>query len=504
MSIFILFNNLPALVVVVPLLLAPIAALVPVKRLAWVIALLGTGISVIAAILLASVTLSGVRITYFLGNWPPPWGIEFVVDGATSLTVLVMASLAFMATVYANKALQSEIAEKDVGKAYAAWLLACAGLYGLVMTADAFNLFVFLEISALASVILIALGAGTDRRALIAAYNYLVIGAIGATFYVIGVGFIYAVTGTLNMSDLAERIPDVEAGSIVYVGFGFMVAGILVKAAVFPVHVWLPAAYSYAPSAVSSLLAAIATKAAIYVLARIIFTVFGGVPEITGLALQWVIIPLSIAGIFVGTIMAIYEADLKKMLAFSSIAQIGYITLGLGIATIAGLTASFVHIANHALIKGGLFMAVGAFFLAIGSRVSVQSMTGIGRKMPITATAFLICGLSLIGLPLTAGFISKLYLVRALLEIDSFVIVALVLASSAMSVVYLWKIVEVMWIRPAPIDDLDIKENPALFIPLWIIAGANIWLGLDASLLVTGAEAAAKALLGPATFLGAS
>jgi multicomponent Na+:H+ antiporter subunit D len=202
--------------------------------------------------------------------------------------------------------------------------------------------------------------------------------------------------------------------------------------------------------------------------------------------------------------MAIYEADLKKMLAFSSIAQIGYITLGLGIATIAGLTASFVHIANHALIKGGLFMAVGAFFLAIGSRVSVQSMTGIGRKMPITATAFLICGLSLIGLPLTAGFISKLYLVRALLEIDSFVIVALVLASSAMSVVYLWKIVEVMWIRPAPIDDLDIKENPALFIPLWIIAGANIWLGLDASLLVTGAEAAAKALLGPATFLGAS
>jgi len=124
--------------------------------------------------------------------------------------------------------------------------------------------------------------------------------------------------------------------------------------------------------------------------------------------------------------------------------------------------------------------------------------------MPITATAFLICGLSLIGLPLTAGFISKLYLVRALLEIDSFVIVALVLASSAMSVVYLWKIVEVMWVRPAPIDDLDIKENPALFIPLWIIAGANIWLGLDASLLVTGAEAAAKALLGPATFLGAS
>ena len=440
MSIYAIFNNLPALLVVVPLLLSPIAALIPSGRLAWVIALLGTGVSVIAAMLLCSVTASGIRITYFLGNWPPPWGIEFVVDGATSLTAMVMATLAFLATLFAGRALAAEIAGKDVGKAYAAWLLACGGLYGLLMTADAFNLFVFLEISALASVILIALGAGQDRRALIAAYNYLVIGAVGATFYVIGVGFIYAVTGSLNMADLAQRIPDVEAGSIIYVGFGFMVAGMLVKAAVFPVHIWLPAAYSYAPSAVSTLLAAIATKAAIYVLARIIFTVFGGVPEVTALALEWVVVPLSIAGIFVGTIMAIYERDLKKMLAFSSIAQIGYITLGMGIATGAGIAAGFIHIGNHALIKGGLFMAVGGIFLATGARVSVDSMAGIGRKMPVTATAFLICGLSLIGLPLTAGFISKLYLVRALLDNDNLLIVWSWLAARCRC--HLWKIVE--------------------------------------------------------------
>ena len=333
MSIYAIFNNLPALLVVVPLLLSPIAALIPIGRLAWVVALFGSGVSVIVAILLCSVTASGIRITYFMGNWPPPWGIEFVVDSATSLTVMVMTTLAFLATLFADRALSAEIAAKDVGKAYSAWLLACGGLYGLVMTADAFNLFVFLEISALASVILIALGAGQDRRALIAAYNYLVIGAVGATFYVIGVGFIYAVTGSLNMADLAERIPAVDASSIIFIGFGFMVAGMLVKAAVFPVHIWLPAAYSYAPSAVSTLLAAIATKAAIYVLARIVFTIFGGVPEVVALALEWVVVPLSIAGIFVGTIMAIYERDLKKMLAFSSIAQIGYITLGIGIAT---------------------------------------------------------------------------------------------------------------------------------------------------------------------------
>ena len=496
MSIYAILNNLPALVVVVPLLLAPIAALITANRLAWFIAIVGTGVSVIAAILLCTITASGIRVTYYLGNWSPPWGIEFVVDGATSLTLMVMSSLAFLVTLFAGKALIGEIAPKDIGKAFAAWLLACGGLYGLVMTADAFNLFVFLEISALASVILIALGAGTDRRALVAAYNYLVIGAVGATFYVIGVGFIYAMTGTLNMADLATRIPGVEAQSIILVGFGFMVAGMLVKAAVFPVHIWLPAAYSYAPSAVSALLAAIATKAAIYVLARIIFTIFAGVPDVTALALEWVIIPLSVVGIFVGTVMAIYESDIKKMLAFSSIAQVGYITLGLGLATTAGVAAGFIHIGNHALIKGGLFMAVGAIFLATGSRVSIASMAGIGRKMPITATAFLVCGLSLIGLPLTAGFISKLYLVRALLDGDHLVLVGLVLVSSALSVVYLWKIVEVMWVHPAPVDKMVISEQPALYIPLWLVAIANIWLGFDSSLLVSAANRAATALLG--------
>ena len=188
----------------------------------------------------------------------------------------------------------------------------------------------------------------------------------------------------------------------------------------------------------------------------------------------------------------IYERDLK-MLAFSSIAQIGYITLGMGIATGAGITASFIHIGNHALIKGGLFMAVGGIFLATGARVSVDSMAGIGRKMPVTATAFLICGLSLIGLPLTAGFIFKLYLVRALLD-DNLLIVGLVLASSALSVVYLWKIVEVMWVRPARVDAMEISERPALYIPLWVVAISNIWLGLDAGSLVGAAEAAAASL----------
>ena len=492
----VILTNLPALLVVVPLILAPVAAIVPITGLGWLIALFGTGLSFIVALLLESVTKTGVRISYHLGNWEPPWGIEFVVDSASSLTLVIMSGLGFLATLAARQLVTNEVAENDLGKFYAAWLLVSGGLFGLVMTADAFNLFVFLEISALASVILIAMGAGKDRRALIAGYHYLVIGAVGATFYVIGVGFIYALTGSLNMVDIANRIPEAGSGSVLYVGFGFMVAGILVKAAIFPVHIWLPAAYSYAPSAVSTLLASIATKAALYVLARILFTIFGGVPDVVTIVLSKVIIPLAIGGIFVGTLMAIYEADIKKLFAQSSVAQIGYIALGLGLGTPAGVSAGFIHIGNHALIKGGIFMAIGGFVAALGARASLDSLTGVGRRLPLTATAFLICGLSLAGLPLTAGFISKLYLVRAILESDSYVILALVLISSALSVVYLWKIIEVMWMQPAPARSSKLIENPAIYLPLWIVAVGNIWFGIDASLLVSSSQMAAAALFG--------
>jgi multicomponent Na+:H+ antiporter subunit D len=329
-----------------------------------------------------------------------------------------------------------------------------------------------------------------------AGFNYLVIGAVGATFYVIGVGFVYAITGTLNIADLATRIADIGGGAALYAGFGFMIAGIMVKAAVFPVHIWLPAAYGYAPSAVSSLLAAIATKAALYVLARLLFTLFAGVPDITELAVTYVIVPLSLAGIFVGTVMAIYEKDIKLLLAHSSVAQIGYIALGFGLASSASVAASFVHIGNHALIKGGLFMAVGGFVAALGSRANLASFVGIGRLMPITSTAFTVCGLSLAGLPLTAGFISKLYLVRAILAEDAYVITALVLLSSALSLIYLWKIIEVMWMQSAPAKAPNLAENPAIYVPLWIVALTNIWFGVDASWLVAASRAAAAALLG--------
>ena len=281
------------------------------------------------------------------------------------------------------------------------------------------------------------MGAHKDKQALVAAYNYLIIGAVGATLYVIGVGLLYGITGTLNMADLTNRISDLNNNRALIAGFGFMIIGIMVKAAVFPLHIWLPRAYAYAPSAVSVLLAATATKASLYILARILFSIFENSENLINNTLLFVILPLSLLAMFAGTIMAIYEKDIKRLLAHSSVAQIGYITLAFAIGTKASVAAGFIHMFNHAIIKGGLFIAITSIGFYIKKRVTINNLSGLGREMPITFFCFVLCSLSLAGLPLTAGFISKLYLIKASISSDGIWLAILILISSALSVIYL-------------------------------------------------------------------
>ena len=270
----ILISHLPILIVICPLMMSLIVVLISNNYLSWLITLVTTFITFIISLLLYQEVQIHSLISYALGNWSPPLGIEYVIDHVSIIPLIIISGIGFLATLFAFKVMPSEIDKDTISKTYSLWLLAIAGLLGLVTTGDAFNLFVFLEISSLASVALVAMGAKKDRQALVAAYNYLIIGAVGATLYVIGVGLLYAITGTLNMADLTERLADIENNRALIAGFGFMVVGIMVKAAIFPLHIWLPRAYAYAPSAVSILLAATATKASLYILARILFSIF--------------------------------------------------------------------------------------------------------------------------------------------------------------------------------------------------------------------------------------
>jgi len=491
----IIIKNLPILVVLTPLMMSLIVVLISNNFLSWLLTLFTTLITLIFSLLLYQEVYLHTAISYALGNWVPPLGIEYLIDKVSIIPIIIIALISFLATFFASKIMPAEINNSSISKVYSLWLLAIAGLIGLVTTGDAFNLFVFLEISSLASVALVAMGGQKDKQALVAAYNYLILGAIGATFYVIGVGLLYGITGTLNLADLSNRIAEISDNKALIAGFGFMVIGIMLKAAVFPLHIWLPRAYAYAPSAVSVLLAATATKASLYILARILFSVFDISDNLVTYTLQYIILPLSILAMFAGTIMAIYEKDIKRLLAHSSIAQIGYITLAFAIGTKASVAAGFIHLFNHALIKGALFMAITSMGFYINKRITINNLSGLGRAMPITFVCFVICSLSLAGIPLTAGFISKLYIIKASISADGIWIAFLILASSALSVVYLWKMIEALWFHESP-KVLNIKEKPEIYIALLMITFLNIYFGLDASIVVNSSFEAANQLLG--------
>lgn len=485
--------QLPALQVVLPLLGAILCAMLSRGALAWLIALIvSLAMPFVAVGLLHQVLTQGV-VSYALGGWAPPWGIEYRVDIINASLLVLISVIAAVVAPYARRSVAQEIPANRQAWFYAAYLLCLAGLLGIAITGDAFNAFVFLEISSLATYTLIAMG--RDRRALIASYQYLIMGTIGATFYVIGVGLLYIMTGTLNMADVAQRLDEVENARSVLAALAFITVGISLKLALFPLHVWLPNAYAYAPSVVTAFLAATATKVAIYLLLRF-FYLFGPAFVFRELPVSTILIMLSIAAILGASLVAVFQEDVKRMFAYSSVAQIGYITLGIGLATRTGLTGGIVHLFNHALMKGGLFLALGAVMYRVGS-ADITSFAGLGQRMPLTMFAFVLGGLSLIGVPLTVGFISKWYLVAAALEASNWLLAVVVLVGSLLALVYVWRVVEVAYLRPSPRGRLaQVEEAPlSLLVPTWLLIGACIYFGTDSELTAGLAGKAADFML---------
>jgi len=485
--------HLPALQVVVPLIAAPLCVLSRRPLAAWTVALIAAWLSLgIAIWLLTQVLDANAPISYALGGWAAPWGIEYRVDAANALVLLIVTAVGAVVVPYALVSVRHEIAPERHHLFYAALMLCLAGLLGIAITGDAFNAFVFLEISSLSSYVLISLG--PSRAALTAAFRYLILGTIAATFILIGVGLLYMVTGTLNMADLAYRLAGRGENRTVIVAFAFLTVGISLKLALFPLHLWLPNAYARAPSAVSAFLAATATKVAVYLLLRFVFGIFIAAYALDELPLTAILMPLALIAVFTGSLVAIFQDDVRRMLAYSSVAQVGYIVLGIGFATHTGLTASLIHLFNHAAMKGALFLAMGNVFLRLGS-VNLDALAGLGRTMPLTVAAFTLAGLSLIGVPATVGFVSKWYLVVAALERGWWPVAALIVVSSLLAVVYIGRVIEVAYFRPPPERPAPVEAPLSMVAPTWILAGACVYFGLDTSLTIGVASRAATVLL---------
>lgn len=486
-------THLSLLIVVLPLITAPIVAALPTGRAPWLVSTAITWVVFAMACWQLFNISTGNVISYELGGWAPPWGIEYRIDAANALVALIVAGIAAVTLPYALLSAEKEIPRKQLSLFYAAFMLCFTGLLGITQTGDIFNLFVFLEISSLSSYALISLG--RQRQALTAAYQYLIMGTIGATFFLIGVGLLYAMTGSLNMMDLSQRLPELVEHRTIQTAFAFIMVGFALKLALFPLHLWLPNAYTYAPTVVTIFLAATATKVAVYVMLRVIFSVFG-FSMIEDTPTDELFLLLCVVGILMMSFYAIYQKDSKRLLAYSSVAQIGYMMLGIGFGSALGVTATLVHLFNHALMKGALFMAIGAIVYRIGSS-RIEDFAGLGKHMPWTFAAIVIGGLSLIGVPGTAGFISKWYLVLAAIEQQYWLIVAVILIGSLLAVVYVWKLVEALYFTPAnDVQSTPVKEAPLmLLIPTWVLVLANIYFGFSTELTVGTAEQAVKLLL---------
>lgn len=487
-----ILDQLPALQIVILLLTAPLCLLLPRPALAWFAALTGTLVAaVISALLLWQVTTIG-PIDYNLGGWQAPWGIAFRIDALSAFILVLVSWMGAIVLACGRCNIAGEIPRERLGAFYALYVLTLTGLLGMTITGDAFNVFVFLEISSLSSYVLIAIG--RDKRALRAAFRYLVMGTLGGTFFLIGVVLLYVMTGTLNMADLAARLPAVADSRTVHTAVAFIVIGLGIKLAMFPLHTWLPNAYAHAPSVVSTLLAATATKVSLYVLVRFLFDIFGIELITEKLPLTAILGALGAAAILGMSAVALFQDNLKKLLAYSSVSQVGYMLIGLSLASEAGLTAGLTHLFNHALAKALLFMALGAVLLRLGT-VNLSELRGLGQTMPWTMAAFVIGGLSLVGVPLTAGFVSKWTLINAAVAAGWWPLVIVILLGSLLAAAYLLRIVEVAYFnQPARLAHQD--SSPCLMLPLWILVIANLYFGLDTELTLGSAQRAAAMLLG--------
>lgn len=487
-------SHLPVLIVVVPLLAGPLCVLFGHSRIAWWISLLTAAFSFYASVAMLQALQDVSVLSYALGGWAAPLGIELRVDALSAMLLLILSSTAVVVTTFALRSVEHEIPKSQQTLFYTALMLVLAGLIGITVTGDVFNIFVFLEISSLSTYALISMG--RDRRALNASFQYLVMGTIGATFILIGIGFMYVMTGTLNIADLAVRLPEVADTRAIRAAFAFVTVGLGLKAAMFPLHLWLPNAYAYSPSVVSAFLAATATKVAVYVLIRFLLSLYGVEFSLGQMPFDQLLIFLGAIGILAGSLIAIFQNNVKRMLAYSSIAQIGYILLAIGLASKPGITAAVLHMFNHALIKGTLFLALGAVcFHSVG--VKITDLAGLGKRMPFTMAAFVVGGLSLIGVPATAGFVSKWYLANALIEASMWPLALLVLAGSLLALIYVGRVIEVAYYRPVPNGvKIEGKVPLTMFVPLWVFALGNIYFGFNSELSLGLASMAVNGLIG--------
>ena len=420
-----------------------------------------------------------------MGNWEPPIGIEFAIDPLNASVLCMITFIALVVSFYGRPFLQDEDWLR-YGGYYTLYGLLTVGLCGMTATGDIFNMYVYLEIMSLSGYGLIALG---GRKSMIAAFRYLLVGTIGASFYLIGIGYVYAMTGSLNMADIGERIqPFVHTPLFAFALACFLIA-FGIKMALFPLHGWQPDSYTFSHPGAAGFISGCMSKVPAYAMLRYFFYVFGVHSPVMN-ALMNALGIMGIAGILIGSVMALAQFDFRRMLAYSSVAQLGYIAVGMAMGNIYGFIGAVLHLINHAFMKCCLFLVVGGITYRYGE-VNLYRLGGLNRKMPVSSVAVVLAVLSMVGIPPTCGFFSKWYLMLGAYEGGQYIYIAVLVVSSLLNAIYYFRIIEQMFVqREASLPEIHEAGTGlglplSMLVPIAVTGLAILLLGIYSSSLVT-------------------
>ena len=483
-------QHFPVLIVLLPLtaaLLSPFFSYFHKQMGKWVaVASLFGAFLCSVGLLMQTVQDGGQAVHYWMGNWAPPLGIEFVIDPVNAIIVTMITFLAMMTAIFSTPFLKKSN-WLYMGGYYTLMALLCVGLSGMTLTGHVFNLYVYLDIASLSGYGLIALG---GNKGTLAAFRYLLIGTIAASLYLLGIGFLYAMTGSLNMADLSGLLQGQMDSPLIAVAVALFIAAFGIKAALFPFHGWQPDAYTYSHPGAAPLISGAMSKVPAYAMLRFFFYLFGAQHLFVQHGLT-VIGVLGAMGIILGSVMAIAQDDFRRMLAYSSVAQIGYIAVGLAIGSVYGLIGAILHVVNHAFMKGSLFMVIGGIQYRFGE-FRISQLGQIHKKMPLTVVTLCIAALGMIGIPPTGGFFSKWYIMLGAMTTQQYIYVAVLVISSLLNAVYFFRVMENVFVNKDP----QLKEvNPPagklelplqMLIPIVVMGLGILVLGFCNASIVDG------------------
>lgn len=479
-------GNLAFLLFLIPFTIAIATPIVGLRfrSLCRPLAVAGLGLMcVVSLVSYRQVLLSG-PIEYQLSGWPAPYGILWVLDGLSGLLMIALSGIGLIALIFSGPVEPRHLGARLVPY-YTLISMLISALTGITLSADLFNVFVFLEVGALCSYGLVGIAGG---RALISAFRYLILGTIGASIYLLGVGYLYAATGTLNMQDLALRLPQAYDSKTVLIGLTFLFIGLAIKMALVPMHGWLPDAYTHAPDAVSPLLASLVTKVALYTVIRITFWVLGAGAVLEDIPM---LLLLNVGGILatvVGAFLALTQRDLKRMFAYGGISHVGLILMGVTLGNEKGFAGGLFYLVNDAVMQASLFFVAGTA-LALSRASDLDQLPRLRGQTPWLHATLIVMAMSMIGIPPTGGFFGKWYIVLAAIEVGNWAAVAAVLVATLLTMGYFVRIIEKMLLErrtSAEGSDLAPVETPlAIRMSMGALTATILALGIFSDKVMT-------------------